>query len=159
MSLCSTLHKSFLFLLLTSLLYHLLVPERHADQLLLDDVFIVHTMDNPMIDWFKDCVQKLYQQDPAQGEKEQSSLLESIFDKNVNLLHNHKPMSLSEYMNNLSQSSFATAKTDLEWNVILSQEDEGEAQVWTKSSSLRFRLDPYQSRVVSWLGILLSLDI
>ncbi|KAF7782879.1 hypothetical protein Agabi119p4_2255 [Agaricus bisporus var. burnettii] len=85
-------------------------------------------MDNPMIDWFKDCVQKLYQQDPTQGEKEQSSLLESIFDKNVNLLHNHKPMSLSEYMNSLSQSSFATAKTDLEWNVILSQEDEGEAQ-------------------------------
>jgi hypothetical protein len=133
MTLCSTLRFSFSFFLFSATLYQFLIPERTDEAVLFDETFLQSNMNDPVIDWFRGCLTKLYQQDPAPGEKEQPSLLGSIFDKDAHLVHNHKPISLSEYSNSLSQSSFATTKTDVEWKTVLSQRDEEEAQVCNQS--------------------------
>lgn len=79
-----------------------------------------YIMSDPLVDWVKDRLTLLYEQSTELAEKEQSGILESFFDTDAHLIHNHKPTTLSEFGDDIRASSFASTKSNVEWKTVLS---------------------------------------
>ncbi|KAF5355124.1 hypothetical protein D9756_005712 [Leucocoprinus leucothites] len=112
-------------------------------------------MSDNLVDWFKERFTPLYQISAGATEDSLSTQLDSMFEKNAHIIHNHEPIDLAKFTEGLRASSAAVVKADVEWKEVMSSvgrtsgmDQDGIVSgyfIVTRSLRFRIRVGPAQN--------------
>jgi len=77
-------------------------------------------MSDHLVNWFKDHFTPLYQSVSNSVEGELSSRVESLFEGDARIIHNHEQIDLAKFSEGLGASSSAVIEAQVEWKKVMS---------------------------------------
>lgn len=116
-------------------------------------------MSDSLIDWMKERLASLYQQDPTSPEVDVAGILKSTFKPDARVVYNHQPIDLAKFGEGIQKSSFAATRADIEWKDIIAvpiKGDEENPKVWISRKLLSSTKFKPSRRQASLPGLSLS---